>query len=48
MSAVMLHAKPDSTDPSTNRPIPNSSTGLRPITSAYLPYRGTVTACVSR
>ena len=36
MSAGMLHANPQSTDPSRNRPMPTSTTGLRPTVSATL------------
>ncbi len=37
ISAPMLHDTAHSTDPSTNVPIPNSISGLRPNVSASLP-----------
>ena len=48
ISAPMLQATPQSTEPARNRPMPNRITGLRPNRSASLPYTGTETAWASR
>src|SRR3954454_19393855 len=48
MSAPMLHAAPQRMEPTRNRPMPRSITGLRPKTSARLPDNGTGTARAGR
>ena len=44
----MLQARPQSTLPTRNNPIPSSMIGLRPTTSASFAYTGTDTAWASR
>ena len=48
ISAVMLQANPQSTEPARNNPMPTYMIGLRPKVSASLAYTGTVTAWASR
>ncbi len=48
MSATMLHARPHSSEPTRNRPMPTIIIGLRPYWSASLEYSGTETAWPSR
>jgi hypothetical protein len=44
----MLQATPHKIEPSTNRPMPTSMIGLRPMRSVNLAKIGTDTACASR
>ena len=44
----MLQATPHKIEPRTNRPMPTSMIGLRPMRSVNLAKIGTETACASR
>ena len=48
ISAGMLQATPHRIEPSRKTAMPKNNSGLRPMTSASLPYSGTLTAAVSR
>lgn len=48
MSAAMFHAAAQRTEPTRNRMIPATRTGLRPKVSESFPYRGSVTVTASR
>lgn len=48
INVVMFHASADTAEPSRKIRVPMIRIGLRPNTSASLPYSGMVTVCASR